>query len=834
MRLYKLIFLLLGLIPLLGIAQLHTYISGKVLDENDAPLRGVTIQVLGRSKSMISDSSGKFRMIVAPNRPFALIFSSVGRATVQKNLIVGAGKDDKITVRLMPTIRELKEVTVTNTNTRNEAGSVSIDASKTNLNPSPLNNIESLIKVFVGSNNELTSQYSVRGGSYDENLIYVNDFEIFRPYLVNSGQQEGLSFINPEMTGGIKFYTGGFQSKYGDKLSSVLDITYRKPTKFGGSAYTGLLEQGLHLEGVANKDKVTYVFGVRNRTNRNLLSSQETQGNYIPSSSDLQSLITWKPSDKWDLEMLANLSTTRFTFFPQSSQLTSSVFSTLYSQDIGVDIYFSGQERDKYGTNFIGLSATQKVRKNLKLKWMLSSFSDNEEQNQDITGAYLFGDRDLTSGSKTYGQIVNPLGAGVYQNFSRDNLKINVLSASHKGSLEMGKNYIQWGSTIEQQKVNDNINEWTMNDSAGYTIPYNPQILTLSSVLKASDNLSITRFSGYAQDNIQFKNSSDVTMQFGARYNYNNLNKEFLVSPRMGFSFKPKNSKKDIIYKASLGIYQQPPFYREMRGYNGILNTKLLSQKSWQVTTGLDNSFKLFNRPARFTSEAYFKWMWDVVPYDINNVRLQYFGTNNAKAYAVGIDNRLYTELVEGAESWISFGVMQTEEKIDNFNYYQYLNDSGQIINSSTTDKVVHDSLKTTVGWLRRPSDRRFTFGMFFQDYMPNNKNLKFYLNILYGSNLPYNIPGSVRYRDALIIPSYIRADMGFSALLVDGQKGNLRSHSPFRNFQSIWASVEVFNFINHANTISYLLIKDFQNSTYAIPNTLTPRLLNVKLIAKF
>ncbi len=834
MRLYKLLFLLLGLVPLLGIAQLHTYVSGKVLDENDAPLHGVTIKMLGRAKTITSDTSGKFRMIVTPNRPFALIFSSIGRATVQKNLIVGAGKDDKIMVRLMPTIAQLKEVTVTNSVTRTEAGSVSIDASKTNLNPSPINGIESLIKVFVGSNNELTSQYSVRGGSYDENLIYVNDFEIFRPYLVNSGQQEGLSFINPDMTGGVKFYTGGFQSKYGDKLSSVLDITYRKPTKFGGSAYTGLLEQGLHLEGVANKSKVTYVFGVRNRTNRNLLSSQQTQGNYVPSSSDLQTLITWKPSDKWELEILANLSTSRFTFFPQSSQMTSSVFSSLYSEDKGLDIFFSGQERDKYSTNFIGLSATQKVRKNLKLKWMLSSFTDDEVQNQDITGAYLFGDRDLSSGSKTFGQIVNPLGAGVYQNFSRDNLKINVLSASHKGSLELGKNYIQWGSTLEQQKVADHINEWTMNDSAGYTIPYNPQLLTMSSVLKASDNLNITRISGYAQDNIQFKNNNDVTMQFGVRYNYNNLNNEFLVSPRMSFSFKPKKSKKDIIYKASVGMYQQPPFYRELRGYNGVLNPNLLSQKSWQVTTGLDNNFKLFNRPARFTSEAYFKWMWDVVPYDINNVRLQYFGTNNAKAYAVGIDNRLYTELVEGAESWISFGVMQTKEKIDNFSYYQYLNAEKQVINNASKDKVVTDSLQTSVGWLRRPADRRLTFGMFFQDYMPNNKNVKFYLNMLYGSNLPYNIPGSVKYRDALIIPSYLRMDMGFSALLVDGQKGNLRSHSPFKNFQSIWATVEVFNVINHANTISYLLIKDFQNSTYAIPNTLTPRLLNVKLIAKF
>jgi hypothetical protein len=426
------------------------------------------------------------------------------------------------------------------------------------------------------------------------------------------------------------------------------------------------------------------------------------------------------------------------------------------------------------------------------------------------------------------------LGAGAYQNFSRDKLHINVFNASHKGTWELGKNYIQWGSTIEQQTVNDKINEWQLNDSAGYSLPYNPQALNLSNVLKSNDNLSITRFSGYAQDNIQLKNNSDVVMQFGSRYNYNTLNHEFLVSPRAGLSFKPKKSKKDIIYKISAGIYNQPPFYREMRRYDGTINTNLLAQKSWQVTAGLDKNFKLFDRPARFTSEAYYKSMWNVVPYDINDVRLQYFGENNAKAYAVGIENRLYAELVKDAKSWVSFNVMDTKEKIDNFSYNQYKNAAGEVITRNTKDQTVASTVKTDVGWLRRPSDRRFTFGMFFQDYMPNNKNLKFYLNMLYGSNLPYNIPGSVKYRDALIIPSYLRMDMGFSTLLVDGEKGKLRSHSPFKDFKSIWASLEVFNVIDHANTISYLLIKDYQNSTFAIPNTLTPRLLNLKIIAKW
>ena len=832
MRIYSVLFLFC-ISPLFSWSQLHAFVSGKVIDENDVPLQGITVELLNKQKSTITDSLGNFRISIYPNKNTALRFISIGRSTVQKSFIVANGKTEKVIIRLQPSVSILQDVVIKDTRNRRESGAVSIDAKQAILNPSPNSNIESLIKIFVGSNNELTSNYSVRGGNYDENLMYVNDFEVFRPYLVNSGQQEGLSFINPEMTGGIKFYNGGFQSKYGDKLSSVLDITYRKPTKFGGSVYTGLLEQGLHLEGVSANKKFTYLFGVRNKTNRNLLSSQETTGNYVPSSSDLQALLTWQASNKWQFDLLTNLSTTKFTFFPQSSQLTSSVFTALYSESLGLNIDFAGQERDQYSTNFIGLSATQTIKKNLKLKWMLSSFTDIEQQNQDISGAYLFGERDYTQGSATYGSIINPLGAGVYQNFSRDNLNIGVLNAGHKGTLELGKNFVQWGTNVEHQSISDKINEWQLNDSAGYSLPYNPQILNLSSVLKSKDNLDITRISGYAQDNIQFKDSSDVVMQVGVRYNYNSMNKEFLASPRVGISFKPKQWKKDVILKSSIGIYQQPPFYRELRGYDGTINTHLLAQKSWQFTTGLDYTFKLFQRPARLTTEAYYKSMWDVVPYDINNVRIQYFGQNNAKAYAVGVENRLYTEFVKDAESWLSFSVMQSKEKIDNFTYNQYTNAEGQVISAGLKDQVVVDSIKTNVGWMRRPSDRRFTLGFFYQDYMSNNKNLKFYMNTIYGSNLPYNIPGSVKYRNALIIPSYIRVDMGFSAMLLDGEKV-ARSHSPFKNFKSIWASLEVFNVIDHANTISYMLIKDFQNNTFAIPNTLTPRLLNLKVVARW
>ncbi len=807
-------------------SQKHqSVISGRVMNQNDHPLSHVTVSILGKEKGTTTNDSGKFSITVAAGKPFALIFSYTGYKTFQRNFNLLEGEHENISISLQPQQNVLQGVTVTDSRQRTEAGRINIDPEKALLNPSPLGNIESLIKIFTGSNNELTSQYNVRGGSYDENLIYVNDFEVFRPYLVRSGQQEGLSFINPEMTANVKFYNGGFQAKYGDKMSSVLDITYRKPVKSAGSAYIGLLEQGLHVEGTAKNNKVTYLLGFRNRSNRNLLSSQETKGNYIPTSSDVQALVTFQPDQKWLLEVLANVSKSKFTLYPEESKLSSAVFSPLFTQNLALDIFFQGREKDEYQTNMIGLSTTWQPRKNFRLKGMLSRFENDEAENIDITGAYLFGERNFDKSEATYGLIVNPLGAGVYQNFSRNNLNIQLYNASVKGSVDKGKHFIQFGNSIESQKIKDRLNEWEYNDSAGYSLPYSPNILQLNKVLKNKADLTIYRFSGFLQDNIQFKDSSDFTLQLGLRYNYNTLNNEFLLSPRAGFSFKPKTWQKDIIFRGSAGIYDQPPFYRELRRYNGTLNENLKAQKSWQVSGGFDYNLKLLQRPAKITTELYYKAMTDVVPYDIDNVRLRYFGENMAKAYAAGAEVRLFGKLVKDAESWVSLGFMRTRENLDNDHYYNYT--------LNAQNKPV-DSTLVNVGYLRRPTDRMITFGMFFQDYLSTNKNFRVYLNTLYGSNLSYNIPGSVKYRNALVIDPYIRVDLGFSALLLDADKSNRRNHSPFKSFENISAALEIFNLIDRPNTISYLLIKDFANNTFTLPNRLTPRLLNLKLIAKW
>jgi len=801
------------------------FVSGKVVDENEHPLANVSIVILGKQTGLVSSDSGAFKIKVPADKAFALVFSYAGLKTEQRNFLLNEGEEEVIVVRMEKGARELKEVVVMDERERREAGLVRINPKAAINLPSPTGGIEGLIKVIVGSNNELTSQYSVRGGNYDENLMYVNDYEVFRPYLVRSGQQEGLSFINPELTRNVSFYNGGFQAKYGDKMSSALDIQYRKPKSFGGSAYIGLLEQGLHLEGSSKDNRFTYLFGVRNRTNKNLLSSQETQGSYVPSSADLQGLLTYQLNDKWSFELFGNASKTKFTLIPEFSQLSSSIFTPYFTANLGLDIFFEGREEDRYVTGMVGLTANQQVKKNLRLKWMVSRFEDKEEESIDITGAYLFGEREFDKSKADFGLITNPLGAGVYQNFARNNLNIVVWNFSHKGYLDKGRHYIQWGQNVDQQSTHDRLNEWELQDSAGYTLPYNPAQLVLSKVIKSTADLNITRLSGYIQDNILLKDSTGASIQAGLRYNYNTLNNEFLLSPRAGISWRPMRWKKDIIFKAATGIYVQPPFYRELRRYDGTINEDLKAQKSVQVTAGMDYNFQTGDRPFRFTAEAYYKYMWDVVPYDIDNVRIRYFGENMAKAFATGIEFRLFGELVKDAESWVSLGFMKTMEDLKDDYYYNYTIDS--------TGSVV-DSTLTQNGWLRRPTDRFLTLGVFLQDYLTTNKNFKVYLNMIYGSNMPYNIPNSVKYRNALIIDPYIRIDIGFSALLLDSDRSNRRSHSPFRNFENIWATLEVFNLIDRQNTISYQLIKDFSNTVFAMPNRLTPRLINFKLVARF
>ncbi|HVG17229.1 MAG TPA: carboxypeptidase-like regulatory domain-containing protein [Chitinophagaceae bacterium] len=801
------------------------FIRGQILDEAAQPLPNVSIIILGQQKGITTNDSGQFRIKVAADKAFALSFSYTGYKALQQNFLLSEGEEEVISVLMEKGTTVLEEVVVRDQRDRSEIGLLKPNPKSIINLPSPVTGVESLIKVFVGSNNELTSQYNVRGGSYDENLIYVNDFEIFRPYLVRSGQQEGLSFINPALVRNINFYNGGFQARYGDKMSSVLDIQYNKPKAFGGSAYLGILEQGFHVEGSLSKNRLSYLIGVRNRTNRNLLSRQETRGNYVPSSADMQALITYQLSGKWQAELLANISKTSFSLQPEFTKLTSSVFSPFATQNISAEINFIGREKDAYTTAMGGASISFQPNKNLRLKWLLSRFENDEQENVDVTGFYLFGEVDPTASLSSNGHFANPLGAGVYQNYARNSLNIKDYNFSHKGSLDKGKHLLQWGAGYDKTTIEDVLNEWEYKDSAGYSLPYSSNMLALNKVTLSRFDKGINKYNAYLQDNFAFSDSANAfTVQAGVRFNYNDLNNEMLLSPRLGASWKP-GWKKDIVLKAAIGAYHQPPFYREMRRYDGSINTGVKAQRSIQAVAGFDYNFVGLKRPLRLTTEAYFKRLTSVVPYDIDNVRVRYFGENGAKAYAAGLEMRLFGEVVKDAESWISISFMRARENLLNDVYKNYT------VDSTGTPR---DSTQVEGGWLRRPTDRLITFGMFFQDYLSTNKNFKVYLSTIYGSNLPYNIPGSVKYRNALTIQPYIRADIGFSALLLDTDKSGRRSHGPFRDFDNIWASLEIFNLIDRPNTISYLLLKDFGNNTFAMPNRLTPRLLNVKIVARW
>lgn len=832
MRITIVIFLLLS--ALASFCQKKTAtVSGKVIDENEDPVGAVTISILGKQNGIQSSDSGRFEIEVPAEKAFALVFSHTGFQEVQKNFHLSPGEQEQLTVRLTRNSKTLETVVISDEKERKETGLIKINPKSAITSPGATSGVEGVIKTLVGSNNELTSSYSVRGGNYDENLIYINDFEIYRPYLVTNGQQEGLSFINPALVKNIDFYTGGFPAKYGDKISSVLDIQYKKPVAFGGSVYISLLEQGLHLEGLSKNKKLSWLVGARSKTNRNLLSSQETKGNYIPSASDLQAYITYQLSEKLQLEVLGILSRSQFTLIPESAQKSTSVVSPFYTTNIGLDIFFEGQEKDSYLSNLVGVSLLHNLNKNLKIKWMFSRYGDIENENTDITGAYLFGERNFDKTTADFGKITNPLGAGIFQNYARNDLKIAAYNISHKGTFKTGKHFLQWGLSFDRSIIHDHLNEWEYQDSAGYSLPFNPNQLNLSSVLKSKANLTVNKYSGYLQDNIFLsKGANQVTLAAGVRFNYDALNKEFLISPRAQLSLKP-DWKQDIIFKAAAGVYDQPPFYREMRRPDGTINTNLKSQKSIQYVAGFDYNLTAGTKPIRLTTEIYYKSLTDVDPYDINNLQVSYFGENNARAYATGIEARLFTELVKDAESWFSIGISQSKENIENDFYYVYKNKEGEIISAQTKDQVAADSTKTNIGWIRRPSDRLLTMGLFLQDYLSTNKNFKVHLNLIYGSNMSFNIPNSMKYRNALIIEPYIRADIGFSALLLS-EKSLRRSHSPFRGFDNIWASLEVFNLIDRANTISYQLIKDFANNTFSIPTRLTPRLINFKLLARF
>ena len=683
--------------------------------------------------------------------------------------------------------------------------------------------------------------------------MYVNDIEIYRPFLVRSGEQEGLSFVNSDMVSSILFSAGGFDAKYGDKMSSVLDIKYRKPRGFAGSASMSMLGGALHLEGVSENYRLSYQLGIRQKSNQYLLNSLNTKGDYNPSFTDVQTLFIYDITDKWEIDLLANYSRNRYNTIPLTRETE---FGTV-NEALRLTIFFDGQEIDKYETYMGAISNVYRPNSDITLKLITSAFRTFESEAFDIQGQYWLDELEKDIGKDDFGEVKFNRGIGTYLTHARNDLDAFVYNAEHKGYLSNGSAshttgkslYLLWGIKYQHESINDRLSEWNMLDSAGFSLPHPAdsvgytipalqpaQIIEVQDLLKTKINIRSNRYSGYLQNNWTWssKDTTELTFTSGIRANYWDLNKQMLVSPRVSFSIKP-NWKNDVIFRAATGYYYQPPFYRELRDLNGKINYNLKAQKSIHFVLGSDYNFKAWNRPFKFVSEIYYKHLENLVPYEIDNVRIRYYAENSANGYATGIDLKINGEFVKGIESWASLSVMKTEEDIEGDFYYEYYNAEGvKIIPGFTFDQQAVDSTRFEPGFIPRPTDQRVNFSLVFQDYLPRFPNYKMHLNLVFGSRLPFGPPTFERFKDTLRIPPYRRVDIGFSALLFDKNKREETPKRLLKHLNTIWASLEVFNLLGINNTISYLWIKDVTNRQYAIPNYLTARLLNVKLIVKF
>jgi hypothetical protein len=705
--------------------------------------------------------------------------------------------------------------------------------------PSASGGIEALLKTMPGvvSNNELSSQYSVRGGNYDENLVYVNDIEIYRPFLVRSSQQEGMSFLNSDLVSSVLFSAGGFEARYGDKLSSVLDIKYKRPIAFAASATASLLGASAHVEGTGINKKFTYLAGARYKTNQYLLNSLETKGNYMPVFLDVQSLLTYELNKKFEISVLAYLSSNKYNLVPESRETN---FGT-YFTPLRLTMYFDGREADTYASRMGAITLTQKPNQNLLVKWIASAYNSTETEAYDILSEYYIALLENKPAEGDSIEVIETKGIGGYFDHARNQLEMTVMNLENRYSYSKGNNFATWGIKYQREMISDRINEWQRVDSAFYSVPTNfgtpgqPGNLTdfeLNYHLKTSASINSNRYTAFAQNTWTIdRDSTAFAVTAGVRFQYWDYNRQFIVSPRASISFKPR-WKKDIMLRFSAGYYYQPPFYRELRNLQGELNPNLQAQKSIHFVAGSDWNFKAWGRPFKYVTEVYYKYLTDLVPYQVDNVRIQYLGENASKGYAYGIDFKVNGDFVKGVESWASLSYMKTAEDLYSDQYQEYYNASGEVIHNGSTDVAV-DSATIYPGYIPRPTDQRITFGLFFQDYLPMNPTFKMNLGLYFGSGLPTGAPNTPLYTHTYRIPPYRRVDIGLSKQIIGGEALHPKSGF-FKGFKNLWVTMEILNLLQISNTISYTWVRDFNNNQYGVPNYLTPRQINIKLGADF
>ena len=836
------VFIFLFISSLVSFSQNKAVVFGKITDQENKPIHLANITAKDMAGGATTDKDGNYRFEIPANTKITIVISFIGYESEEVPVNLSSGEEKRINISLIKSSTELPDFEIRDKEIRNTSLS-RVNPKTISVIPSVSGGVESVIKTLPGvsSSNELSSQYSVRGGNFDENLVYVNGIEIYRPFLVRSGQQEGLSFINSSMVSSILFSAGGFDAKYGDKMSSVLDIQYRKPLEFGGSFGISLLGGEAFIEGITKNRKFSYLLGVRQKSNQSVLSGLDTKGDYQPSFTDVQTLLRYDLSKKTELSFLGHYARNVYKFVPSDRETDFGTFQDAHR----VKIYFDGQEKDKFETFFGALSLNHLPHKDLKLTLTASAFKTYERENFDIQGQYWIGRLEADYGSldDEVAKVIQSEGVGTYLNHARNKLNASVYNIEHKGTWNKSDHFIQWGIKYQHENIDDNVSEWDLIDSAGYSLPnpaYDPgnpnpphPSFKLYYSLKTDNNISSNRYTAFIQDAWSVKSNNSVNLTVGLRVNYWDFNKELILSPRATISFKP-NWKKDIVLRFSSGFYYQPVFFREMRDMEGVINEDIKAQKSIHFVLGSDWNFYIWSRPFKFTTEIYYKFLDDLIPYEVDNVRIRYYAKNNSHGYAAGIDMKINGEFVKGIDSWASLSVMKTMEDIKDDFYYDYYNKEGELIVPGITfDNAPVDSTKVEPGYIPRPTDQRVNFSLFFQDYLPNNPTWKMHLSLFFGSSLPFGPPNSPRYKHTLRMPTYRRVDIGFSKQL-KGENTVLSPKNPFRYLKSVWITAEIFNLFQISNTISYFWITGVNGGRYAVPNYLTPRQLNVKLIVKF
>lgn len=781
-------------------------LHGKVTDEKNEPLEFVSVRIEGSALGAMTGLDGGYSLSIPAADTIRVKFSYVGYEDAMRRLIDASG-DVTLNVKMSPKTEMLQGVEVTDYQRR--MGAIeNIKKDSYQLAPDVSGNgVESMITTMAGvtSSNEMSSQYSVRGGTFDENSVYINGVEVYRPQLISSGQQEGLSIINPDMVDAIGFSTGGFPAQYADKMSSVLDITYREPESFEGAVNLSLQGGGLAL-GTSSR-KFSQLHGVRYKSNSSLLSSMDEKGEYDPRYFDYQTFMTLKISPKWKASVLGNIAINNYRFIPRD-RTTNFGTSTDAKQ---FKVYFDGQEKDRFETFFGSFHLTYKPNRSSEYTFLASGYLTNELVTYDISGEYWLDQAGTDGSAGNGGAIGGELGVGKYLEHARNRLKASVFSFALRGANGLAGHNLAYGLSVNRENIHDRSREWELRDSAGYSLPFDPSQLKVIYNLDSKHDIASTRMAAYVQDTYRLQTKYGyMSINGGIRLSYWDFNKEFLVSPRFNIAFVPDRAPR-WSFRFATGLYYQSPFYKEYRmptvdeAGNTIinLNTDIKSQRSFQFILGTDYTFRAFNRPFKLSGEAYYKILGNLIPYEIENLKIVYSGQNTSKGSTMGLDMKLYGQFVEGSDSWISFSLMNTRENLNGVS-------------------------------VPRPTDRRYSMALYFTDYFPKFPRLKFSLRGIFSDGLPVVAPRSSRDKGYFRAPAYKRVDIGLNyGLVLPKAPGETRSGF-LRHFKSVWVGLDCFNLLDISNVSSYYWVTDVNNIQYAVPNYLTRRQINVRLSVDF